>query len=156
MSSGGHAGPSASVPSAFKAFVRASTGPLACPDGPLPGSARRGWGAVLGLSLFQTILRYCPFYMGLVVGGTLRPVGPGAVVLLVYMGLISVATYSLWPFVLSCNPVSRVSVFGFMDPVFGFILSVALLSEGSVIDPPRALSALALVSLGIIIVNHVP
>lgn len=101
------------------------------------------------MSLFQTILQYCPFYMGLVGGGTLRPVGPGVVALLVYMGLISAATYSLWPFVLSCNPVSRVSV-------FGFILSVALLSEGSVIDPPRALSALALVSLGIIIVNHVP
>ena len=57
---------------------------------------------------------------------------------------------------LSANPVSRVAVFGFMNPVFGVVLSALLLGEASAIDPLRATLALVLVSVGIVIVNRDP
>jgi len=41
-----------------------------------------------------------------------------------------------------------------MNPVFGVVLSAILLSEGSVIEPWRAVAALALISVGIVIVNR--
>ena len=49
--------------------------------------------------------------------------GAEAVVLLLYLGLISAVAYTLWSILLKYNPVSRVTVFGFMIPVFGVLLS---------------------------------
>ena len=43
-----------------------------------------------------------------------------------------------------------------MNPVFGVILSAILLAEGAVIEPWRAVAALALISVGIVIVNRAP
>ncbi len=94
--------------------------------------------------------------VGLLGGGSLEPAGPQAWALLLYMGFISAGAYSLWSLLLAVNPVSRVSVFGFMNPVFGTILSALLLGEGSLINPAQAAAALVLVSLGIIIVNRAP
>lgn len=94
--------------------------------------------------------------LGLAGGGSLHPAGAPAIALLAYMGFISAAAYTLWSMLLSVNPASRVSVFGFMNPVFGAILSALLLGEGSSVEPWRAIGALALVSLGIVIVNRAP
>ena len=55
---------------------------------------------------------------------------------------------------LAANPVSRVAVFGFMNPVFGVILSAVLLGETNVVSPFLAVAALVLVSAGIVIVNR--
>jgi drug/metabolite transporter (DMT)-like permease len=74
--------------------------------------------------------------------------------LLVYLGFISAAAYSLWSAALAANPASRVAVFGFMNPVFGAILSRVLLSEKDVLDPALAVVALVLVSAGIVVVNR--
>lgn len=49
------------------------------------------------------------------------------------------------------NPVSKVSVFGFMNPVFGVILSAILLKEEA--QGVTSIIALVLVSTGIYIVN---
>ena len=54
----------------------------------------------------------------------------------------------------AANPVSRVAVFGFMNPVFGVLLSAVLLGETNVVSPAIAVAALALVSAGIVIVNR--
>ena len=51
------------------------------------------------------------------------------------------------------QPVSRVSVFGFMNPVFGVLLSALLLGEGAGTSPVTVIVALLLVCGGIIIVN---
>lgn len=91
----------------------------------------------------------------LAAGGHLDPsnLAPG-ILLLIYMGFISAMAYSLWSRLLAVNPVSRVTVFGFMTPIFGFLLSVMLLGEGSLVSPVLAAIALGLVSAGIIIVNR--
>ena len=73
---------------------------------------------------------------------------------LLYLAFISAAAYSLWSLALACNPVSKVAVFGFMNPVFGVILSAILLGEGSSLDPVATIVALILVSLGVVIVNR--
>ena len=70
------------------------------------------------------------------------------------MGFISAAAYSLWSMALAANPVSRVAVFGFMNPVFGAVLSALLLGETNVVSPVLAVVALALVSTGIVVVNR--
>ena len=91
----------------------------------------------------------------LVAGGHLDSSAPApGVALLTYMGFISAMAYSLWSRLLAVNPVSRVTVFGFMTPVFGFLLSVVLLGEGSIVSPLLAIVALGLVSAGIVIVNR--
>lgn len=87
-------------------------------------------------------------------GGHLTPLQPlPAFSLLVYMGFISAMAYSLWSRLLAVNPVSRVSIFGFLTPVFGFLLSALLLGEGGLIAPSVAVIALVLVCGGIVIVN---
>lgn len=54
---------------------------------------------------------------------------------------------------LKYNPVSKVAIFGFTNPVFGVLLSAGWLGEGSAELGWNALIALALVCIGICIVN---
>lgn len=92
--------------------------------------------------------------IGFLMGGALSPtaIAP-AIALIIYMAFISAVAYSLWSRLLAVNPVSRVSVFGFMNPVFGVLLSALLLGEGAGTSPVTVIVALLLVCGGIIIVN---
>ena len=90
---------------------------------------------------------------GAAAGGHISPVSGASFVLLVYLGCISAVAYSLWGILLKNNDVSRVTVFGFMNQVFGVTFSAIFLSEGSVINA-YVLVALALVCTGIFIVNR--
>ena len=88
-------------------------------------------------------------------GGHLNPpVAAPAIALLLYMAFISAMAYSMWARLLAVNAVSRVSVFGFMNPVFGVVLSAILLGEGRNANPLIAIAALTLVCAGIIVVNR--
>ena len=69
------------------------------------------------------------------------------------MGFISAGAYTLWGVLLKYNPVSRVSILGFMNPVMGVLLSALFLGEGSEAFSWTGLIALLLVCAGIIIVN---
>lgn len=76
-----------------------------------------------------------------------------AVLLLIYLGVLSAAAYTIWSVLLKYNPVSRVAVFGFLNPVFGVLLSALILGEFAEAFALKNLAALALVSLGIYIIN---
>ena len=91
--------------------------------------------------------------VGVALGGRLCAMGPQGAALITYMGLISAVAYSLSSVLLSVNPVSRIAIYRFMTPVFGFLLSALLLGETQSIEPIRATLALALVAAGIITVN---
>ena len=91
--------------------------------------------------------------VGALSGGSIGSVSFSGAAMLLYLGFISAAAFSLWSLLLKYNPVSSVSVFGFMNPVFGVILSALLLSESSPAGPFRTAAALLLVAAGIIIVN---
>jgi len=96
------------------------------------------------------IMAVCGYFAG----GQLHPSGGVAFVLLLYMAMISAVAYSVWGLLLKYNPVSKVSIFGFSNPVFGVVLSAILLGEGASMPVVQTLGALILVCIGIFIVNR--
>ncbi len=91
--------------------------------------------------------------VALAMGGRLHGFTLRSTMLLVYMALISAVAYSLWGILLKYNPVSKVAVYGFMNPVFGVILSAVLLKEQNQAFTVQGLISLILVCVGIYIVN---
>lgn len=76
------------------------------------------------------------------------------IAMLFYLAFISAVAFSIWGILLKYNDISKVAVYGFMNPMFGVILSSLLLTEQN--DNPgitRAITALLLVTVGIVIVN---
>ncbi len=90
---------------------------------------------------------------GLLSGGRVTGFSGKSILLLIYIALISAVAYTLWGILLSYNPISRVAVFGFMNPVIGVVLSALLLKEGEQAPGAKSAAALALVCIGIWIVN---
>lgn len=103
-----------------------------------------GWQFVFG----GLILAVC----GLLAGGRLTAVTGAGIAMLLYLAVVSAAAYSLWGILLKYNPVSRVTVFGFMNPVFGVLLSALLLQETESLGV-MSVAALILVCVGIYLVN---
>ena len=64
--------------------------------------------------------------------------------------------YTAKMILLKYNPVSRISILGFLNPVMGVLLSALFLGENKEAFSVNGLLALLLVSAGIIIVNIVP
>lgn len=91
--------------------------------------------------------------IGLACGGRVTEFTPVSTLLLLYMGMISAVAYSMWSFLLKHNPVGKVAVFGFSNPVFGVILSAVLLGEKNQAFTLQGLTALLLVCCGIFLVN---
>lgn len=92
---------------------------------------------------------------GRMMGGKVTGFHMSSAAILIYMALISAVAYSLWGILLKYNPVSRVAVFGFMNPVFGVILSALLLEGESQTLGIKCIAALVLVCAGIYVVNYV-
>ncbi|MBR5152188.1 MAG: DMT family transporter [Clostridia bacterium] len=75
------------------------------------------------------------------------------VVVLIYLSFLSAVAYALWGTLLKYNPVSKVSVYSFMTPVFGVILSKLILTEASAVSLTNVVFALVLICIGIISIN---
>lgn len=93
--------------------------------------------------------------VGILMGGKIAGFTPASVAMLVYLAMISAVAYSLWGILLKYNPISRVAVFGFMNPVIGVILSAIVLDEKDTLGVTSVI-ALILVCIGIYIVNRAP
>ncbi len=91
--------------------------------------------------------------IGALMGGSLVFYSTGCAMNLLYLGFISAGAYTLWGVLLKYNPVSRVSILGFVNPVMGVLLSALFLGEGSEAFSGTGVLALLLVSAGIVIVN---
>ena len=107
-----------------------------------------GWQFIIG-GIVMTVF-------GCITGGRITLINTKGIFMLLYLAFVSAAAFSIWGVLLKHNPVSMISVFGFMNPVFGVILSYLLLSERSEAGPYRVAAALLLVAAGIIIVNFAP
>ncbi len=91
--------------------------------------------------------------LGTVLGGTpVLPFYGAARWLLIYLALVSATAFGLWYTVLKYNRVGEVSLYRFLIPVSGSLLSVLFLPEEAL--SLKLIGALALVSLGIVIVNY--
>lgn len=91
--------------------------------------------------------------IGLLCGGRVTGFRPASTLLLFYMGMISAVAYSLWSLLLKYNPVGKVAIFGFANPLIGVILSAILLGEKNQAFTMQGLTALVLVCGGIMLVN---
>ena len=91
--------------------------------------------------------------LGFALGGRISGFDLKSVLLLIYLASLSAIAYLLWASLLKYYPVSRIAVYGFMNPVFGFILSAFLLGESEAFGL-KSIAALVLVCLGIYIVNY--
>lgn len=90
--------------------------------------------------------------VSLILGASISVNSVGAVILLIYMAMISAVAYSVWGILLKYNPVSKVTIYGFTNPIFGALLSAIFLKEYDKLNL-NCLLALILVSIGIYIVN---
>ncbi|GCD09335.1 DMT family transporter [Clostridium tagluense] len=72
-------------------------------------------------------------------------------VLLLYLGFISAAAFSIWTVLLKYNAVGKVTIYKFSIPLFGVFLSYVLLGERVV--GTKVIMAVILVIVGIIIIN---
>ncbi len=92
--------------------------------------------------------------IGAAFGGAVAFTGGKAVAVLVYLSFLSAVAYSLWGVLLKHNPVSRVSIYSFMIPVFGVLLSNLLLEESANVSPINLVITLVLICTGIVILNY--
>ena len=82
-------------------------------------------------------------------GLTWSPAGVG---LLLYLSLLSAVAFTVWTMLLKEHPVGKVTVYMFLIPVFGSLLSACILQEE--VFTLRNLAALLLVCAGIAAVNY--
>lgn len=87
---------------------------------------------------------------GIFTGGTLSVVWQG-IILLFYMAALSAVAFTVWTYLLSHNPVSSVSIYNLLIPIFGTVLSGIFLREN--IMTWTHLVSIVLVCLGIVLVN---
>lgn len=91
---------------------------------------------------------------GFLAGGRLTGFSLVSTTMLFYLACISAIAYTLWGILLKYNSISKVAVFGFMNPVFGVILSAWLLNEKEQATGVKSAIALVLICIGIYIVNR--
>jgi drug/metabolite transporter (DMT)-like permease len=88
---------------------------------------------------------------GLAGGGDIRGWSAGSLALLGYMAVLSAVAFTLWAALLKHNRVGQVTVFNFLIPVFGALLSALFLGEA--VLEWRNLAALVMVCGGIWLVT---
>lgn len=108
--------------------------------------ALSGWQFVIGGAVMAAA--------GALLGGRLHPQRTEAVGVLLYLAALSAVAYTLWAVLLKVNPVSRVAVYMFLEPVFGVLLSLMLVDSQAGIPLLRCGAALALVCLSIVIIGR--
>ena len=77
----------------------------------------------------------------------------GGVAIIFYLAMVSAVAYTLWSVLLAWNDVSKVAIFGFVNPLCSVILSALILGEVKQAFNIGSLIALILVCTGIYIVN---
>lgn len=91
--------------------------------------------------------------IGVGMGGHLGNVTAVGVVSIFYLAMVSAVAYTLWSVLLAWNDVSKVAIFGFVNPLCSVILSALILGEVKQAFNTGSLAALLLVCAGIYIVN---
>ena len=93
--------------------------------------------------------------VGLIAGGQIDNFNIKGAAILVYLSFLSAIAYALWGMLLKFNPVSKVTIFSFMTPVFGVLLTKLMLPEESTVKLVNLLISLVLVCLGVFMLNYV-
>lgn len=91
--------------------------------------------------------------VGLAFGGKLIFTA-GAVLILLWLAMVSAIAYSFWSLLLKYNDISRIAIYNSANPLFGVIFAAVFLGETKQAFHPLTLFSLALVCLGICVVNR--
>ncbi len=103
-----------------------------------------GWQLTFG-GFFLLVLSYGG-------GGSVGTITLKGSLLMIYLVILSSAAFTIWTALLKRFPVGKVTLYGFLIPVFGAILSAIFLAEKN--WNIQSWCALALVSAGIAIANY--
>ena len=90
--------------------------------------------------------------IGLAGGGHISIDSVEALALFLYLALLSSVAFALWTALLKYNPVGKISIYNFLTPVFGSILSVIFLQEQAF--DLKIILALLFACAGIVLVNR--
>ncbi|MDT8717504.1 DMT family transporter [Clostridium sp. 19966] len=90
--------------------------------------------------------------LGEIYGGRVYNFITPSSLILIYLAILSSAAFSLWNLLLKYNKVGLVSVYNFLTPIFGAVLSAIFLGEN--ILELKNVAALILVCAGIWMVNY--
>ena len=114
--------------------------------GRVPTLIYTGWQMLIGSLLL--------FLLGIGSGGRLSDLHftPLSVLLLIYLALLSSVAFVLWYAILQYRKIGEISLFKFVVPITGSLLT-ALFNPGEKLLPTHIIG-LALVSVGIIVVNY--
>ena len=91
--------------------------------------------------------------IGIGMGGHFGNITAVGVVIIFYLAMVSAVAYTLWSVLLAWNDVSKVAIFGFVNPLCSVILSALIIGEVKLAFNTGSLVALLLVCAGIYIVN---
>ena len=91
--------------------------------------------------------------IGYLTGGRLNIWTGKGMAIVIYLAFVSAIAYTVWSLLLHHNNVSKVAVFGCLNPVFGAILSALILKESGQNFGIKEVIALVLISGGIFIVQ---
>ncbi|GAB3482118.1 DMT family transporter [Marinomonas epiphytica] len=122
-------------------------------------------GSIYGKAVSQTLDPMCMtawqltiggiilWLYGAIQGGQMGELTVTSVPLLIYLALLSSIAFTLWSLLLKHNPVGMVTIFSFLIPVFGSVLSGIFLGESFL--EWKNLLALLFVCLGIYLVTRI-
>ena len=106
------------------------------------------------LSGYQfTLGGFVMIVIGYLIGGRLNIWTGKGIAIVIYLAFVSAIAYTVWSLLLRHNDVSKVAVFGCLNPVFGAILSALILKESGQRFGIKEVVALVLISGGIFIVQ---
>lgn len=106
------------------------------------------------LSSYQFALGgFVMIVIGYLTGGRLNVWTGKGMAIVIYLAFVSAIAYTVWSLLLHHNNVSKVAVFGCLNPVFGAILSALILKESGQNFGIKEVIALVLISGGIFIVQ---
>lgn len=91
---------------------------------------------------------------GIIAGGEIEFFDLAGAAILVYLAFLSAIAYAVWGILLKFNPVSKVTIFSFMTPVFGVLLTKIMLPEESIVKLVNLLLSLVLVCAGVFMLNY--
>jgi len=83
--------------------------------------------------------------------GELSDFSCAGVMMLLYLAFLSAVAFTLWTVLLKYNNIDKITVYNFLIPIFGVIMSAAFLGEP--FFKMKNIAALIFVCLGIIIIN---
>lgn len=88
---------------------------------------------------------------GFAAGGGLTFSNPSALLILLWLALVSAVSFTIWTALLKYHPASKIAVFNLLVPIIGTVLSGVLLGEN--VFRLETLLSLLLISAGIVLVN---